>query len=64
MKEYSDFRLYLLTDIYPLFIEQSRIDFNKGLFDLINNAYILEYLSVTIQVNNTFYTMCSIVTEQ
>ena len=36
-------------DVYPLFIEQSRTDFNKGLFDPLTNAYILEYPIKTIQ---------------
>ena len=38
-------------DVYPLFIEQSRIDFNKGLFDSLTNAYILAYSTKTIQFN-------------
>ena len=35
------------------------VDFNKGLFDPINNAYILDYLSATIQVNSIFHTVCT-----
>ena len=31
-------------------LNNQETDFNKGLFDLINNAYILDYLSTTIQV--------------
>ena len=64
MRKYGDYRLYLSLDIYPLFIEQSKIDFNKGLYDPLNNTYILDYLSITIQGNSTFHTVCSIVAEQ
>ena len=53
MRKYGGFKLYLLMDIYLLFIKQSRTDFNKGLsFDSLNNAYILAYPDVTIQLNS------------
>ena len=45
-------------------LNNQETNFNKGLFDLIKNACILDYLSTTIQVNSTFHTVCSIVAEQ
>ena len=38
-------------------------DFNKGLFVLINNAYILDSLSAIIQVNSTFHRVRTSVAE-
>ena len=55
MRKQGDFISHELLIIYPSLIEQSMVDFNKGLFDLINNAYILIYPSEAIQLNSIYY---------
>ena len=51
-------------DIYPLFIEQSKVDFNKDLFDTSNNAYSLAYPNMTIQLNKPFHIVGLIMAEK
>ena len=55
MRECCYFLLYLLMDVYPLFIKQSMTDFNKGIFDPLNNAYIVTCPSKIIRLNNIYF---------